>query len=363
MAPTFDIRPYAEQHASTNGPGDARPTALQIIKDNDLLGKLSDKTILVTGGTNGIGLETVRQLAKTGAKVFFTARNEEKAKNVVQDLVEEGKTDPSLQDAKIQWVKMDQTSLQSVKEGAEEFLKRSYRLNVLVCNAGISQTPYAVTQDGFEAQFATNHLSHFYLFQLLKPLLLRSSEPNFNSRVVVVASAANALSTVQVGNYGLDEPPKEYYDPMCEMDGDHNPMILYGSSKTANIWFSNEIERCYGAKGLHSLSLHPGVILTAGFATLDPRVAEKLAALMNDESIMKAFKSVEQGAATQVLAAVGKDFEGKGGVYLDDCGVSQPLKEGDQAGISGYKQWIYDEEGQRRLWKDSLDMVGLKDEQ
>ena len=132
----FSPHPYAEHHKSPTGPGDARPTALQIMKDNDLIGTLTSKTFLVTGGTAGLGLETVRQLAKTGARVFFTARDEAKAKKVVDDLIEEGKTDSNLQNAKVEWIEMDNASLKSVKQAAEVFKQKSDLLNVLVCNAG-----------------------------------------------------------------------------------------------------------------------------------------------------------------------------------------------------------------------------------
>ena len=147
------------------------------------------------------------------------------------------------------------------------------------------------------------------------------------------------------------------------MEGDYNPMILYGQSKTANIWFANEIERRYGGAGLHGLSLHPGNIITAGWERLDPRVSEKFAPFAVSDAFQRTFKSVEQGAATQVLAAVGNDYEGTGGVYLDDCGVSQPLPDNGQIGVSGYRSWVYDPDGERRLWMDSLEMVGVKDDQ
>jgi len=136
MAPPPHPSPYADAHKSLNGPGDARPTAYQILKDEGVVGKMTDKTFLVTGGTAGLGLETVRQLAKTGARVFFTARDEEKAKAAVDGLLEEGKTDAELKDARVEWVKIDHSSLKSVKEGTEDFLERSDQLDVLVCNAG-----------------------------------------------------------------------------------------------------------------------------------------------------------------------------------------------------------------------------------
>ena len=147
------------------------------------------------------------------------------------------------------------------------------------------------------------------------------------------------------------------------MEGVYNPLIAYGQSKTANIWMANEIERRYSGEGLHGLSLNPGNILTAGWKQRDPRVVEKLAPMMETEAFQQAFKSVEQGAATQILAAVGKDYEGKGGFYMEDCGVSQPLPDGASAGSAGYRPWAYDPEGEKRLWSDSLEMVSLEDDQ
>ncbi|KAK3114869.1 hypothetical protein LTR53_006367 [Teratosphaeriaceae sp. CCFEE 6253] len=363
MAPSSIPDPYAEVHASPNGPDDARPTAYQILKDNDLVGKLTDKTILVTGGTSGLGVDTVRQLAKTGARVFFTARSEDKAKKCLEALAEEAKTDAELKGARVEWVKVDNMSLKSVREGAEDFLRRSDQLNVLVANAGIANTPQSKSADGFEGQFATNHLAHFLLFQLLRPLLLKSSTPSFNSRVVTVSSTAHGFSNVQIGNYNQDTKVESGYDPMCEMDVvAYNPMIAYGQSKTANIWMTNEIERRYGGHGLHGLSLHPGNILTEGWAGIDPAIMDKFAPFLQMEAFQKAFKSIGQGTATQVLAAVGKDYEGIGGLYLDDCHVSEPMPEDAPPGLKGYRPWIYSPDGEKKLWADSLEMVGLKDD-
>ncbi|KAF2160000.1 hypothetical protein M409DRAFT_70719 [Zasmidium cellare ATCC 36951] len=368
MSSTFGIKNrYEEAHVSPNGPGDARPTAYQILKDNNVIGKFPDKTFLITGGSDGLGKETVRQLAKTGAKVWFTARNEEKAKKVLQELAEEGKKDAELKNAKIDFVLLDNSSLKSVKAGAEDFLKKSDQLNVLITNAGIANIPYSLTEDGFERTFATNHLAHFYLFSLLKPLLLKSSTPTFQSRVVTVASTAHNFSTVQVGNYDLKEPLKGVVDPLTALEkndtdvGHYNPIVAYGQSKTANIWMANEITRRFGSQGLQGLSVHPGNILTAGWSGMDKRVEDLFGPLVQQEVFQKVFKSVEQGAATQVLAAISPEFEGKGGIYLDDAGVAKKIDDDAQSGVAGYKSWAYDVEGAKTLWVDSAKMVGVQE--
>ena len=204
MAPTFqDSGRYNPVHASPSGPGDARPTALQIVHDNNLVGGLQGKIVLLTGGSNGIGVEEVRALAMTGATVIFTSRDLPKGEKVKNDILKqwnEASVNP-----RIEVLKMDLKSLKSVREAAEAFKKRFEGLNVLVNNAGIALTPHELTEDGYEQQFGVNHLAHFYLFQLLKPLLLQSSTPSFNSRVISVASAIHQMGSVKVGDYNLEK--------------------------------------------------------------------------------------------------------------------------------------------------------------
>ncbi|EMC99288.1 hypothetical protein BAUCODRAFT_104253 [Baudoinia panamericana UAMH 10762] len=345
MSPALSTipNPYADAHKSPEGPGDARPTTAQILADNDAIGKFVDKTFLVTGGTDGLGLETVRSLLKTGAHVWFSARNEGKAEKVKKELLQQDTS------ARLDWIKIDNASLESVQLGAEDFLRRSKNLNVLICNAGIGNVPHSLTKEGHEIQFGVNHLAHFYLFQLLRPLLLASSTPSFNSRVVTVSSLAHSFATD--------------YAELVDLGPGYNPLVAYGQSKTANIWMTNEIERRYGAHGIHGIAVHPGNIQTAAFLTFDQRAMEKLAPIFQKEEFQKAFLSVEQGAANQVLAAIGRDFEGKGGFYMNECGVAQIWPDNVEMQSNGYLPWAYNPEGEKRLWADSLEMVGLKDEQ
>jgi NAD(P)-dependent dehydrogenase (short-subunit alcohol dehydrogenase family) len=122
---------YAAAHATLNGPGDARPTALQIIEDEGLTGKLTDKVFLVTGVSSGIGIETLRALYATGAHVIGTVRHMEKGKAVVEGIERDT---PSK--GKITLVLMDMASLESVRKGASEILQSTDKLNVAVFNAG-----------------------------------------------------------------------------------------------------------------------------------------------------------------------------------------------------------------------------------
>jgi hypothetical protein len=131
--PRTTMSRYSKVHANPQGAGDARPTALQIIRDEDLLGKMTDRVFFITGCSSGIGVDTVRALHATGGTVFASGRNSVKSQAVIDEIIA---SDPNNK-APIYFIEIDQTSLDSVRTGAEEFLKKSDRLNVLICNAGV----------------------------------------------------------------------------------------------------------------------------------------------------------------------------------------------------------------------------------
>ncbi|KAH6892534.1 hypothetical protein B0T10DRAFT_400913 [Thelonectria olida] len=324
---------YAAVHSSPTGPGDARPTALQIIQDNDLEGKLSEEKILITGCSSGIGIETARALAKTGATLYLTARDLEKAKEALDDLVDSDK---------VHLLALDLNSFASVRACAAEFLSKSSSLNILINNAGVMVPPEGRTVDGWETQFGTNHLAHFLLIQLLTPALLSASKPGFESRVVQVSSSGHRQSEVMFDN--------------VNMEGNYESWKGYGQSKTAMNWTANEIERRYGSRGLHAFSLHPGGILSG----LQKYVTEEIRASWGAASTQVFMKSTEQGAATTVWAAVAKELEGTGGKYLEDCQVIGPWDPATGLIGPGYAPWTYDEEKATKLWEKSLEWVGEK---
>lgn len=339
---TFPKMPnrYSETYVAPKGAGDARPTALQIIKDEKLEGKLQDKVILITGCSSGIGIETARSLATTGAKLFLTARNLSKAKSALSGILKPGQ---------VELIELDNASLASVRKGAEEFLQQSgNKLNILIANAGIMANPTReLNADGFEAQFGTNHLSHFLLFNLVKDAMLSSSTPTSKSRVVIVSSVGHRMGKVQFGNYDYSDPNGAKYSPWS----------AYGQSKTATIYMANYIDRVYGPKGVHALSLHPGGISTGLQVHVD---GETQASWAKDEAIRNIMKSVEQGAATQVYAAVGKEWEGKGGIYLEDCDTAPASADAESSmGGRGAALYAFDVAAEDRMWKDSMKMVEL----
>ncbi|PVH98912.1 NAD(P)-binding protein [Periconia macrospinosa] len=336
---------YAESHKSSNlaGPGDARPTALQIIRDENLVGKLNDKIFLVTGVSSGIGIETLRALYVTGAHIYGTVRNIEKGQKVVDEIVAK---EP--QGGKITLIKMELDSLESIKEGAKDFLQKSGgKLNVLINNAGIMAVPFSKTKDGFESQFGTNHVGHFLLFQLVKDALLSSATSEFPSRVVSVSSIGHRFGSVRLDDFNFEK-------------SDYSEWTSYGQAKTANIWFANYIERHYGSRHLHAASLHPGGIWTNLGTHLDPELWKAY----DTPEYRAYFKSAEQGAATQVYAAVSEEWKDKGGKYLSNCAVQEPY---GTTGVhpshdDGFEKWAYDVEGEERLWEESLELVGLVEE-
>jgi NAD(P)-dependent dehydrogenase (short-subunit alcohol dehydrogenase family) len=129
---TDPTNPYKHLYENPNGVGDQRPTALQIVRDQGAVGTYAGKVALVTGGTNGIGLETARALHATGVDVFITARDATKGDKVRQDILStsEGK-------GCFKIIMMDMDSLESVRNAAKNFLSQSDKLNILINNAGI----------------------------------------------------------------------------------------------------------------------------------------------------------------------------------------------------------------------------------
>ncbi|WYZ39994.1 hypothetical protein EsH8_IV_000335 [Colletotrichum jinshuiense] len=344
---------YADAHKNLQGPGDARPTARQIVEDEGLVGGLVGKTIFITGANQGIGLETARALYATGATVYLGVRDLAKGQKAIDDIT--ASSTELTQKGALRLVEMSLDSLDSVRKGAKDFIEQSGgKLNILVLNAGIMASTKSKTAYGYESQFATNHLGHFLLFQLVKPALLASTTPELNSRVVAVSSVAHRASEIRFHDYNFDD------------EGSFEPFASYGQSKTANIYLSNEIERRYGAQGLHSLSLHPGSILTnmSAAQVVDVEATKAMMGEENFQNLMRTLKSTEQGAATSVFAALSKEWEGRGGRYLTDCAEVGPGAPGYNPMSSdlGYAPWAYDQDKAARLWVESCKMVAFEDD-
>ncbi|KAJ5383015.1 hypothetical protein N7517_000926 [Penicillium concentricum] len=330
---------YAERNRweVLNGPGDSRVTGSQIIQDEGLTDQWGDKVILVTGVSSGIGVDTVRVLASTGATIFGTARNLPKAKEALAEVLDTGR---------LKLLFMDQTDLSSIRACAEEFLKESSKLNILINNAAVMNTPEGLTKDGFELQFGTNHLSHFLLFYLLKDTLVETarSTPTFHSRVINVSSSGHRYSPINLDNVNFE--------------GNYNGWLAYGASKTANIYMATQIERLYGSQGLHSYSLHPGAFMSPN---LQKHSQDEMRAVMQDKRALAYLSSLEQACATTIYGSVSSELEGKGGLYLEGASIAAlPTPSDGDALEYGYGSWAFDETKETELWKLSKSWVGVE---
>lgn len=336
---------FAATYARPQGPGDARPTARAIVEHEGLVGgALKGKVVLITGCSSGIGVETARALHLTGARLFLAVRDLPKGERVVADILASNAHVPGVT-ASIELVKLSLDSLQSVRECAAEFLSRSKVLNVLINNAGVMTCPEGTTRDGFETHFGVNHLGHFLLFELLRPALLASSTPAFHSRVVTVTSLGHRFSPVR-------------FDDLDLKRHGYHPFIAYGQSKTANIYLATEIERRFGGQGLHGLAVHPGFIMDTELAR---HVDLSVLRAMAPPGVELLAMTPQQGAATTVWAAVSREWEGKSGEFLENCGRSSPrgAEEVVDPTKPGYAPYAYDEAAARRLWDLSLTVVAL----
>ncbi|NND02287.1 MAG: SDR family NAD(P)-dependent oxidoreductase [Acidimicrobiia bacterium] len=186
----------------------------------------SGKTVIVTGGNGGLGLETGREMARRGAHVIIAARNLDKAAKAEADI--RGK----LPDASIEVRQLDLASKSSIKAFADSITGDFEAIDILFNNAGVMALPEGKTEDGFEMQFGTNHLGHFYLTYLLMPLLLNAAE----ARIVNTTSTAR----FSAGEYDLSNAHSE---------GNYKPWEAYGISKRANLHFAMELNNRLAAAG------------------------------------------------------------------------------------------------------------------
>jgi NAD(P)-dependent dehydrogenase (short-subunit alcohol dehydrogenase family) len=199
---------------------------------------LTGKVIIVTGANSGLGFEAAKEFARKGAQTILACRSMDKAQAALDQIKQE------IPEASAEIMQLDLASLASVREFAETFKSRYDRLDILVNNAGIMWVPYQKTEDGFESQFGTNHLGHFALTGLLMDLLLKTPD----ARVVNVSSVGHRSGTMDFDNL-MFEGGKGY--------GRHR---AYGRSKLANLLFTYELQRKFGAVDADAIATaaHPG---------------------------------------------------------------------------------------------------------
>lgn len=297
---------------------------------------LSGKTALVTGANSGIGYEAARALAAAGARVIVTARDQAKVDETLARLRTEAPH------AELDGVVMELGSLASVRAAAAQALEKAPKLDLLINNAGVMNTPFGRTEDGFETQFGVDHLGHFVFTGRLVPSLLAAAP----ARVVCVSSAAHMLGDVQWDDVNWDRTP-------------YDKFRAYAQAKTANILFALELDRRLSARGVRAFSLHPGGISTNLGRYMGPEDRQAMGEAFKTNALgdplvrTVQFKTIPQGAATTVWAAVSPELDGQGGLYLADCQIAPPAARG----VAGVMPYATDPQKAERLWRISEEMV------
>ncbi|MGJ3231454.1 MAG: oxidoreductase [Oceanicaulis sp.] len=304
-------------------PFGARSTAAEVAEGLDLTGK----TILITGGYSGIGLEAAKALARAGARLIVPGRSPDKAREALENL-----------NAAV--IELDLSEPDSVAEGAKlAAAEASDGIDVLIANAGIMATPLRRNSKGWESQFATNHLGHFALFAHLKARLLQKP----GARVVALSSLAHRISDVDLDDWNWTLT-------------DYDKWKAYGRSKSANALFALALNTKYESEGLTAYSVHPGGIMTELQRDLEAEEMRAMGWIDEDGALNPVFKTVEQGAATTVWAATSPQLEGRGGVYCEDCDIAAPA---EPERFAGYRPHIRDLEKAKKLWALSEAVTGL----
>ncbi|TDW91931.1 SDR family NAD(P)-dependent oxidoreductase [Kribbella sp. VKM Ac-2566] len=295
-------------------------TADDVLAGIDLTGKLA----IVTGGYSGLGLETTKALAKAGAHVVVPARRPDAAREVLGELAEVDE--------------LDLGSLESVKAFADRFLASGRSVDIVIDNAAIMASPETRVGPGWEAQFATNHLGHFALVNRLWPAIAAGG----GARVVSVSSTGHRRSDIR-------------WDDL-EFRLGYDKWEAYGQAKTANVLFAVQLDALGKDFGVRAFALHPGGILTPLQRHLEKQEMVDYGWIDEDGNPLNpAFKSPEQGAATQVWAATSPQLDGIGGVFLEDCEVAE-VSTDDAPGVRPY---AIDPASAERLWTVSAQLTGV----
>lgn len=279
----------------STGPG-SWPTAEEIVSGSDLTGR----TCVITGASAGLGRESARALAGAGAHVVLTARRDDSLEAAAAEIRRE------VPSARLSTVVLDLASLDGIRVAAARIAELAPVVHVLMNNAGVMFTPFARTADGFEMQIGTNHLGHFALTRLLLDRL-RAAE---GARIVNLASEGYRLADVDLADSQWEKR-------------DYDKFLAYGASKTANILHAVELDRRLRTDGIRVCAVHPGRVATrlarhmtrADIASIPAPRAETPGRSRPDHGV----RTPQEGAATQVWAAVHPELLDLDGVYFADC--------------------------------------------
>ncbi|KAI4717461.1 oxidoreductase [Aureobasidium sp. EXF-10727] len=279
---------------------------------------LSGKVILITGGmsshlrcTSGVGAETIKQLAvHSPSKIFFTGRDAKAANNLIESMK---LLNPQVQ---LRFIPCDLADLSSVRQASNRIAAKASRIDLFFCNAGVMASPAGLSKDGYEQQFATNHLGHALLIDLLMPILEdTAASPGSDVRIIITTSQAGATSLVP--KRGIDFGTLKTEQRMFA-----GRWRRYAQSKLANMLYAKALNRQYPC--VTTVSVHPGIGYTGlqdNFSVLDRFV-------MWVTTIGKR-SSVDQLAWNGLWAAIAPRGTSKGqvrgGEYYEPVGVRPKL--------------------------------------
>jgi len=292
----------------------------------DRLPDLSGKTFLITGGNSGIGFEAAKYLGGAGGDLIIAARNSDKAARAVAAL------EPNVK-GNVDQVTLDLADLSSVRAAADETRSKVSRLDALINNAGIMQTPPQKTVDGFEMQIGTNHLGHFLLNGLLFDLVEKAS-----GRIVTVSSIAHKFGRM-------------YLDDLM-MTENYSPTYAYGQSKLANMLYAMELDRKLKSSGstVTSYACHPGYSDTSLQSTGPTGLWKGMYKITNTLMAQPATK----GAIPTVLCAAGT--EAVPGAYYGPTGMGESRGPVSDALVS---EKALNEADSKNLWQQSEALVNF----
>jgi len=303
---------------------------------------LRGKRILVTGVSAGLGTETARSLAAHGAHVIGAARDLAKAETATAQV----RKDASPNGGSFELIELDLSSLKSVRASADRLLAKGEPFDVVIANAGVMATPFGHTADGFETQFGTNHLGHFVFVNRIARLI------RTGGRLINLSSAGHRFSNVDLEDPNFERTP-------------YDPFVAYGRSKTANILFAVAFDKRHRGRGVRAAAVHPGVIQTELGRHMDSSQMQQLIDRINQQQAAEGkgpfeWKTIPQGAATSVWAAVVAPAEVIGGQYCENCHVGHLVE--DNATINavseGVRAYALDAGNAEALWKKSEELVG-----
>ena len=312
-------------HGLLTTPFGAESTALEVVDGIDLSGKRA----IVTGGASGIGVETVRALAKAGAAVTIAARKPDAAQAVAAEVRE------STGNGAVDFGRLELTDRASIDRFVGEW---EGPLDILINNAGVmALQERTLAPDGHEMQFATNHMGHFRLTLGLHDALAAAPA---GARLVSLSSRAHLNSPVVWDDIDFAFRP-------------YTPESAYAQSKTANVLFAVEAARRWAADGITANAVHPGAIIDTSLARHMDQ--ERLRTLVDSGAYT--FKTPEQGAATSVLAAASPLLDGVTGIYLEDCNEAERVSKAPEGTGGGVAPYALDPSNAKRLWDLSLELI------